>query len=791
MSQELHYTSVPRGLKPGARGFCTVAHTAGLSQAVTERLEGLSGYRPRFKPNDPNEALNPIVWSHLRLTGTGPVVTVVSRVGPAGLDYTGRENKHAHHVVLEPGERPTGGPAWLLSRPGFMQSSWPEAPRVLPAGPDVPRGDLAPTVCRAWESQAGDAGWAGVVAESFLADPKRSVIVIYDPGTEILPLFTEAIALLPPDRRWEATFSTYFTGLAPGLSCGWRGVLRDTPEERQARSNLDSLIIDLGRPSRVSQVGPLVTQARTGERPATVAPAPRPKSPESVIPSPPAAALTPPPVTDLSGHDDDSSVATPPPAPRQRSRRTSQTPNAGIGLSPGSLRAIVGAGIVGGVLFLGLVGAGLTLVLRNDSPKPTVKLALAEPKKDETTKDLSDGSKSKTPTKSEPAQNTPELTETKGEKSATPESKDSTPATNKPVEKPIEMKPDHKASPPGDAGDSTKAQAPNVGPESKKTNDGDKPPQTKEKPVENEPPVLGFFRIPFLTDPTGAGLPSIKTSRPVKSLSLIGGEDRDINPYIFTLSEDKTPPGRYAVREGKEKQRLLGAFAIKGPEVLFEWDSSTGSAEKELKKSLFDCVLDVVLDDNTHSYYWLRNPKIKPLSRPLKDLRKKTPPSKVEGWEFEVAWCGEVPGQHPDLDGTKRTFNLRRLLVKQDNGEVLKLKPGLEEKNKYFVALGAPGNLIVEPSRKSAGDLRFSLPHKPFTEEDIRIRLSNYLPPDTPGLTNDERKEIAKGADTAKKERLWTRTVEAALAGSVEAVISFKAGDQEFALPTLESGDRK
>ena len=88
MSQELHYTSVPRGLKPGARGFCTVAHTAGLSQALLERLEGLSGYRPRFKPNDPKEALNPVVWSHLRLTGTGPAVTVISRVGSAGLDYT-------------------------------------------------------------------------------------------------------------------------------------------------------------------------------------------------------------------------------------------------------------------------------------------------------------------------------------------------------------------------------------------------------------------------------------------------------------------------------------------------------------------------------------------------------------------------------------------------------------------------------------------------------------------------------------------------------------------------------
>jgi hypothetical protein len=41
MSQELHYTSVPRGLKPGTRGFCTVAVTPQMPGPLVERLENL------------------------------------------------------------------------------------------------------------------------------------------------------------------------------------------------------------------------------------------------------------------------------------------------------------------------------------------------------------------------------------------------------------------------------------------------------------------------------------------------------------------------------------------------------------------------------------------------------------------------------------------------------------------------------------------------------------------------------------------------------------------------------
>ena len=37
-------------------------------------------------------------------------MNVLSRIGPAGLDYSGRPNKYAHHVVLEGAERPEAAP---------------------------------------------------------------------------------------------------------------------------------------------------------------------------------------------------------------------------------------------------------------------------------------------------------------------------------------------------------------------------------------------------------------------------------------------------------------------------------------------------------------------------------------------------------------------------------------------------------------------------------------------------------------------------------------------------------
>ena len=98
-----------------------------------------------------------------------------------------------------------------------MEPSWQGEPRFLTAGRIPPRGEQPGGIARAWQELTGDAGWAGVLAESFLADPHRPAFLIFEPGMELLPLFAEALALLPAESRWDVDFSTYFTKLPQGL----------------------------------------------------------------------------------------------------------------------------------------------------------------------------------------------------------------------------------------------------------------------------------------------------------------------------------------------------------------------------------------------------------------------------------------------------------------------------------------------------------------------------------------------------------------------------------------------
>ncbi len=266
MSQELFYTSAPAGLKPGSKGFCTVAMTAGMSGILMQRLEMLSGYRELFPTGDERSEQNPIAWSHWRLSVAERTANLLSRVCSAGMDYTRRANTFAHHVVIDASEQSPGGPAWLMSQPGLMESTWDGSPRLLPRGRPIPIGEDAPGVCLAWEAATGDAGWAGVLAETVLSDASNVAYLIYLPGADVLSLIREAMALLPPRQRWLTTFCTYFTELPAGLTCSWRCCVAGTAAAKDAHRHASTgVIIDLTQQMNSAHNSPLVEAARTGE----------------------------------------------------------------------------------------------------------------------------------------------------------------------------------------------------------------------------------------------------------------------------------------------------------------------------------------------------------------------------------------------------------------------------------------------------------------------------------------------------------------------------------------------
>lgn len=261
MPHELIYTSAPRGLKPGATGYCTVAHTPDLPKDLAEQLEGISHFRHLHVGEDPARTGNPVSFAHSILTTGYTVHHVLSRIADSGLDHSGRSNFLAHHVVFDPDHLPDAGPAWLCEQRLFVQK-WDRSPQLIPDDRAIPSGDSRPRPCRKWEQLAGDAGWGGVLASA--TNAAEPAYIIFEPGQDVLGLLAESMALLSPEARWNVTFSTYFTGKAVRTTCQWRCVTADSVEAREALASRRGVVLRLDR-SMGEPDGPLVDAARTGQ----------------------------------------------------------------------------------------------------------------------------------------------------------------------------------------------------------------------------------------------------------------------------------------------------------------------------------------------------------------------------------------------------------------------------------------------------------------------------------------------------------------------------------------------
>lgn len=268
MAFELIYTSAERGLRPGTRGYCTVAYTQGLRPENIQFLEALSSYKDLYALHHPQAGSSPVAHSHCRSTMNGRGVSILSRVAPALADHTQRSNKMAHHVVLESAERPGGGPAWLCQQANFFRETWDAPPCRIETVKAIPQGDAPARAATAWAAATGDAGWAGALAHAFLSRPGAPATIVYEPGTPILELVAEALALIDPEKRWNVTFNTYFNTLAAGTTCAWRCCVPNSDCLRGARRNPRAFILDLTGALGAPPENDLVRCAREGTAPA-------------------------------------------------------------------------------------------------------------------------------------------------------------------------------------------------------------------------------------------------------------------------------------------------------------------------------------------------------------------------------------------------------------------------------------------------------------------------------------------------------------------------------------------
>lgn len=345
MSDELLYTSAPRGLKAGSRGFCTVQATAGMPPATATLLESLSGYRHVAAPGD---VANPVVWRHVVVTLAGQRRHVLSRLADAGADYTGRTNKLVHHLALDAAELNTAGPAWSQLQPSTHDSAWSGEPRVLRVGRSLNDAVAAPQTCHAWRRATGDAGWGGFLAQRLLGGSNGPISIIYPQDLSPLELISETIALLPERHRWRVTYSTCHTNLPPGVECAWRFVPDGSPEAIELRKRPDLERLDLTGRLGSAPDGPWVEAARSGKRPeATTTPPPSPpaRTPVTAYPGPGAA---------LEVDDDadwESDIPGAPPPPPKVKRRARRYPSAQPDRPP-SMSAWALASIAAAVLLL-------------------------------------------------------------------------------------------------------------------------------------------------------------------------------------------------------------------------------------------------------------------------------------------------------------------------------------------------------------------------------------------------------------------------------------------------------
>ncbi len=277
MSLELVYTSAPRGLKSTVPGFCTVAATAAMPRQMAMKLEALSGYEFCFSLSDPNVRLSPVNFAHTRLAVGGQTFSVLSRIAFAGADYSGRTNKIAHHLALAAHEEMPGGPAWMLrqlqlgdGQRQLLHADWREEARELDPR-DLrallaPRPAPAPAPARWWEqATGGDPGWAGLLLKSLREKKDAPAFVIFNPGTDLLPLFDECLALLPPAERWAVGFATYYSTLPAGCFYHWRGVLAGSSAAREVARFPNAVVIDLTKPLPRAEDSPYTRAARAGQ----------------------------------------------------------------------------------------------------------------------------------------------------------------------------------------------------------------------------------------------------------------------------------------------------------------------------------------------------------------------------------------------------------------------------------------------------------------------------------------------------------------------------------------------
>jgi hypothetical protein len=241
MPQQLIYTSAPRGIVAGRSGYCTVARSAAMREALALRLEQLSYYQHLSLGG----AAERPIFAHRLIDIRGSRFHVLSRIQDAGLDFTGRTNFMAHHVAFSPEEcgRFATPPVILRDWQGWVRN-WSGEPRILENEDWSAFSSLAgqsALPAQNWRHLTGDA----VNALGLLELPSGVAIRIDGQSDEtVLSLFAESLELLEVretrgDWRtgaWQYTFTSCIQQQDNPADFRWRGTQSEAAVRGEARA---------------------------------------------------------------------------------------------------------------------------------------------------------------------------------------------------------------------------------------------------------------------------------------------------------------------------------------------------------------------------------------------------------------------------------------------------------------------------------------------------------------------------------------------------------------------------
>lgn len=190
MPYEVVNTSVAHGLTSGHSGFCDVLRTRGLPEEITPLLAPLNFYNEKLARGKPAYGVRSIRFG-------GRMWGVVSRVVLNGNDYTGRQNRLAHHIIAPPSELESLCPANLLAGYSF-RDAFTDLPRYLDREPEVTENEKS--FDDVWECMGGK-GWRSHIAALALSGSR--LVVLIPPSVEGRSVVISILRGIPIDQRWQ------------------------------------------------------------------------------------------------------------------------------------------------------------------------------------------------------------------------------------------------------------------------------------------------------------------------------------------------------------------------------------------------------------------------------------------------------------------------------------------------------------------------------------------------------------------------------------------------------------